>query len=92
MRNLIDVIDEILPHVPTSETLFIERCEHIKKGLPYKAPESQGMSWVYIQKSILSLCEITDSEHRPRFEWQRQILSIFSTIPVDKIELRPEGE
>lgn len=80
MRKLIEVIDEILTVVPKRRKDIIESLIDIQDSQQYRAPEDM-LGW-YCVKEILDGFEY----NRKTPHWQLEMLSIFTTTPIQEIE------
>lgn len=79
MRNLIDVIDEMLKVVPKKEKQIISYLEDIQDSQKYRAPEDM-IGW-YQVSTLLQGFEF--NKETPM--WKLEICSIFSTQPLEEI-------
>lgn len=90
MRNLIEVIDEMLSVIPKREESLIYFFEDIKDSQKVRAPEDMTGWWQISDKLGYILNEIEDI---PKFlrriktpEWKLKLFSIFSTQSLDEIK------
>lgn len=90
MRNLIDVIDEMLSVIPKREESLIYFFEDIKESQKFRAPEDMTGWWQISDELGHILNEIEDI---PKFlrrikipEWKLKLFSIFSTDLLDEIK------
>lgn len=90
MRNLIDVIDEMLSVIPKREESLIYFFEDIKESQKFRAPEDMTGWWQISDELGHILNEIEDI---PKFlrrikipEWKLKLFSIFSTDSLDEIK------
>lgn len=78
-RICTDVINEMLNVIPTDKTEFIKDLLWNLNDASYKAPE-ETLHWMRtshtLQKHII----------KPKEEWEFQVLSIFSTQPIQLIK------
>ena len=81
MRFITDVITEILTVVPSFEGHLRHELESIHESACYTAPEAQQLRWVQLQD-----CLLTNIGTTPTLEWEFEVLSIFSTVPVEEIK------
>lgn len=91
MRNLIDVIDEMLSVIPKQEESLIYFFEDIKESQKVRAPEDMTGWWEISDELGHILNEIEDI---PKFlrrikipEWKLKLFSIFSTQSLDEIKI-----
>lgn len=80
MRNLIDVINQMLLVVPKSERQIINELLDIVDSQKYRAPEDM-IGWFQVSKILQGF---TFDKNTPR--WKLEICSIFSTQPMEEIE------
>ena len=78
MRNIQEVIDEMLAAIPETETKLIKYLNTAKLNIAYQAPESI-IPFERVQAILAEEMQI------PSKEWHYQVCSIFSTIPVEKL-------
>ena len=71
MRNLIDVIDQIINEVPKTEQELIDVLKDIQESVRCAAPELISMWWTEVQGALLD-----NLPGKPTKEWQYKILSI----------------
>lgn len=90
MRNLIDVIDEMLSVIPEKERDLISFFEDVKESQRVRAPEDMTGWWEISDELGYILNEIEDI---PKFirriktpEWKLKLFSIFSTQSLDEIK------
>lgn len=90
MRNLIDVIDEMLSVIPEKEMDLISFFEDVKESQRVRAPEDMTGWWEISDELGYILNEIEDI---PKFirriktpEWKLKLFSIFSTQSLDEIK------
>jgi len=81
MRNQISVVNEILKEIPDSEVDFINDLLHLRDGFLYKAPEEKKLCFDLISDIIFNYLY-----KPPKHDWQFKVLSIFSTLPVNRIK------
>ena len=79
MRNLIDVINEMLKVVPKKEKQIISYLEDIQDSQKYRAPEDM-IGW-YQVSTLLQGFEF--NKKTPM--WQLKMCSIFSTQSLEEI-------
>lgn len=78
-RNVRDVIDEMLIHVPKEEKGLKYKLMSLKEDSFFAAPES-----TIIWNKISDLLE--DEITYLQYDWEFEIASIFSTIPVEELK------
>ena len=90
MRNLIDVIDEMLSVIPKNEISLIVFLEDIKESQRVRAPEDM-IGWLQISDELGYI--LNEIEDIPKFlrrikipEWKLKLFSIFSTQSLDEIK------
>lgn len=86
MRNLIDVINQLLSVVPRSEKQIRNELLDIQDSQKVRAPEDM-IGW-YQVSYILNTFEF--NKKTPR--WQLEMCSIFSTQPMEEIEREVYGK
>lgn len=80
MRNLINVIDDMLDVVPKHNTELIEELERIKHDQIYRtAPESM-VRWEEVSYVLMDYIPI------PKEEWEFKVLSIWSTKSIEELK------
>ena len=79
MRNLIDVINEMLKVVPKKEKQIISYLEDIQESQKYRAPEDM-IGWYQVSE-LLETFEF--NKKTPM--WKLEMCSIFSTQPIEEI-------
>lgn len=80
MRNLKDVINEMLKVIPENEIHLISSLEKIKKDQIYRAPENT-VGWELVSEELELIDLDLDSEY-----WKFKIFSIFSTMSIEDIK------
>jgi hypothetical protein len=80
MRNLDEVIDQMILKISDTETGLIQELNRIKNSAAYTSPELIHRRWNEVS-FVLKEFIIT-----PRKDWQFEVLSIFSTKPVEEIK------
>jgi hypothetical protein len=80
-RDIRRVIINIQLHIPEIEIPFYAALNRIKNESYLKSPETMYLSWVELTNLIAS-----KFKNHPTQEWHFRILSVFSTIPIDRIE------
>ena len=90
MRNLIEVIDEMLSVIPKQEISLILFFEDIKDSQKVRAPEDMT-GWWQISNRLDSILDNIKST--PKFLrkikiplWKLKMFSIFTTQPLEEIE------
>lgn len=90
MRNLIEVIDEMLSVIPKREESLIYFFEDIKDSQKVRAPEDMT-GWLQISDKLGYI--LNEIEDIPKFlrriktpEWKLKLFSIFSTQSLDEIK------
>ena len=79
MRNLINVIDEMLSVIPKNEISLILFLEDVKESQKFRAPEDM-IGWFQVSE-LLETFEF--NKKTPM--WKLQMCSIFSTQPIEEI-------
>lgn len=79
MRNLIEVIDEMLKVIPKDEGILRGNLEYCKDSQAYRAPEDM-IGWKIIHE-ILSKTIFPVKE-----DWQWEVWSIWSTKSVEELK------
>ena len=80
MRNLKDVINEMLNVIPEDEIYLISALTEIRNDQIYRAPEDT-VGWELVSEELESIGLNLDSEY-----WKFKILSIFSTMSIEDIK------
>lgn len=80
MRNLKDVINEMLDIIPDNEIELISKLKNIRKEQIYRAPEST-VGWELVSEELELINLDFNSEY-----WKFKIFSIFSTMSMEDIE------
>lgn len=75
MRNLSEVIEEMLAVVPAEQIDLRDRLKATKQSSLYAAPEMRQTFWHECRDHLVSYVG------KPKEEWQKQVASIFSTHP-----------
>lgn len=79
MRNLIDVINEMLKVVPKKEKQIISYLEDIQESQKYRAPEDM-IGWYQVSKMLQGF-----EYNKKTPMWKLEMCSIFSTQPMEQI-------
>ena len=79
MRNLIDVIDEMLSVIPKNEISLIVFLEDVKESQRVRAPEDM-IGWYQVSEMLQ---EFEYNKKTPM--WKLEMCSIFSTQPMEEI-------
>lgn len=74
MRNLSDVVDQMLEVIPTENESLINRLKAAKQSSLFAAPEMQSVFWNECFTSLVS--EIGE----PVEDWQKKVAAIFSGV------------
>lgn len=80
MRNLIDVINEMLKVVPKEQEQIISYLKAIQDSQIYRAPENM-IGWYQVSEMLQ---EFEFNKKTPM--WQLEMCSIFSTQPLEEIK------
>lgn len=95
MRNLINVINEMLSVIPSKEKDLIRTLEDIQDSQRFRAPEDMKGWWQISDELGYILNEIEDI---PKFlrrikipEWKLKLFSIFSTQDLEEIKKEVYG-
>ena len=90
MRNLIDVIDEMLSVIPIKEKMLIAFLKDIKESQRVRAPEDMTGWWEISDELGRMLNEFDDIPKLLRRilipEWKLKLFSVFSTQSLDEIK------
>lgn len=85
MRDLATVISAMMQHVPDGHALRIGFAD-VLDSIPYTAPEAITLRW---QSTFeLLAAHIGDKPTEP---WQWEVISVFSTKPVDILKIEMGG-
>ena len=79
MRNLIDVINEMLNVVPKKEEQIIFYLKDIQDSQKYRAPEDM-IGWYQVSEMLQGF-----EYNKKTPMWKLEICSIFSTQPMEQI-------
>lgn len=94
MRNLINVIDEMLSVIPKNENSLIVFLEDVKESQRVRAPEDMTGWWEISKKLDRMLFKYDNLPETLRIMlkplltppmWKLQMCSIFSTQPIEEI-------
>ena len=80
MRNLKDVINEMLKVIPEDEINLIDALKDIRNNQIYRAPEDT-VGWELVSEELELIDLDLDSEY-----WKFKIFSIFSTMSIEDIK------
>ena len=80
MRNLKDVINEMLKVIPEDELNLIDALKSIRNNQIYRAPEDT-VGWELVSEELELIDLDLDSEY-----WKFKIFSIFSTMSIEDIK------
>ena len=80
-RDCSTVITEMLAKIPKSRDNvdFIEALDYNREDANYKAPE-ETIQWERTQQTLIKYIPI------PKEDWQFEVLSIFTTQPIEAIK------
>ncbi len=82
MRNLVNVINEMVENIPESEIDLIKELERIKSDyIQWTAPESM-VRWEEVSYTLQDYLY----NPKPTKEWQFKVLSIWSTKSIEEIK------
>lgn len=85
MRELSNVIEEMLKVIPSTEEDLITSLKDNLESVRFSAPEVMGMRWNQVYYN--TICDNIFKDNKiPNKEWQYQVLSIFSTKPIEQIK------
>ena len=79
MRNLIDVINEMLTVVPKKEKQIISYLKDIQDSQKYRAPENM-IGWYQVSEMLQGF-----EYNKKTPMWKLELCSIFSTQPMEEI-------
>ena len=87
MRNLINVIEQMLSVVPTSEKDIIYELRDIQESQKFRAPEDT-IGWYQVSNILQNFEYNLETPY-----WKLEMCSIFSTQPIEAIkkEIDEEG-
>lgn len=80
MRNLKDVINEMLKVIPKDEINLIDALKDIRNNQIYRAPEDT-VGWELVSEELQLIDLNFNSEY-----WKFKIFSIFSTMSIEDIK------
>lgn len=81
MRNLIDVIDNMLLFIPEKEKCTVSALKDIRESNKTRAPEDM-LGWYEVNNMVMSWFAWNK---RPKY-WQMAVCSVFSTTPMEQIQ------
>jgi hypothetical protein len=84
-RNCVEVIEQMLEKIPEDKTELIKDLKWNKNDAKYKPPE-ETLQWQRTGATLQGHISI------PKEDWEFEILSIFSTIPVEEIKEEAKKE
>ena len=79
MRNLIDVINEMLSVIPKKENSLIVFLEDVKESQRVRAPEDM-IGWYQVSEMLQGF-----EYNKKTPMWKLEMCSIFSTQPMEEI-------
>lgn len=79
MRNLIDVIDEMLKVIPESEEALRNELEYHKDSQAYRAPEDM-IQWKLTHASL------ANAIFPVKEDWQWEVWSVWSTKSIEELK------
>lgn len=79
-RNCGIVINNMLNHIPYTESKLRKALEWNRDDAAYKAPE-ETIQWERTQHTLMEYMP------NPEEEWQFKVLSIFTTVPIEELKL-----
>jgi len=85
-RCVANVITEMLEKIPSYEKSLIEELSKVREEQAYKSPELQTECWGRISRILWS------NIPEPDAPWHFEVLSVYSTLPVDKLKKYYKGE
>lgn len=77
MRNLPDVINNIIEVIPDSEDQLITELNELKESTMFTAPEAIGRKW-----EILMLVINYHLQYPPEKDWERKVGNIFANKEI----------
>ena len=78
-RNCCEVIVKMLEKIPETEKDFIKALQWNYDDASYKAPE-ENIQWIRTHGTLVKHIK------SPTKDWEYEVLSIFTTRPVDEIK------
>lgn len=80
MRNLYDVIEQMIALVPGNEEEFLEGIRAVQSSAAFSAPEMIGLHWRRAAALIQERFEDPDNPNQPLFTapWQEQVVDLFT--------------
>ena len=79
-RNCCQVITDMLSKIPADETALIQDLHWNFIDASYKAPEG-NIQWERTQLTLMKYIPV------PMEDWEFEVLSIFTTHPIDSIKI-----
>lgn len=78
-RNCVEVINQMLVHIPSDKKELIKALEYNKVDASIKAPE-EVIQWHRTSQTLQEYIQ------KPIEDWEFMVLSIFSTMTIDEIK------
>jgi hypothetical protein len=85
MRNLVDVIKQILEIVPKSEHRLCNQLSDIMESASCAAPEIMPTWWGVAQKAIFENIDV-NTEFVFMKLWEQQVISVWSTKSIEELK------
>lgn len=86
MRELPNVINEMLEVIPNDYQYLIKALNNVKKDIGFTAPENMLIRWDAVHETLCDfLLNDNDRIDKADCDWKVKCFSIFSTRSCDKI-------
>jgi hypothetical protein len=80
MRNIVEVINQIITVVPLQEPDLIRKLEKLTEDSWYQAPES-NLYWFKLHDVLMGYIDYKNIQNL----WEFQVFSIFSTMRLEEV-------
>lgn len=82
MRKLENVIEEMIRVSENKD--FNNELLNIKNSIDLTAPELMSMRWNQVHEIMLDYT--TTNNEKPQYDWQYEVISVFSTKSIDELK------
>lgn len=84
MRNLIEVIDQMLCVIPTSETRLIAQLKSNRTSAEYTSPETIGFRWQTTSETLFDrFGDVDEKELMAEGSWTKRLFEIWMNKTLD---------
>lgn len=77
MRNLIEVIDQMITQIPSDEQLLINELYSNRESAEFSSPETMGLRWENTAEALEGLGEPPGGEPPWNEEWKNKVYDIW---------------